>query len=289
MSQESKDITERSLNTQPHRGVTSSVSEYLALIDQNSQASRLGSGHPSRQNAIFKDIKVWGSNSESKSEYLETVMNILLLPLALIHKAFSHKKPVDKMILHGIDGFVAEGEMLLALGRPGSGCTTLFKTLAGFTGTFRDWSGNVNYFGVDVEAVKGGFRGDLVYNAEGISIPIIHCRYLELTRCTQEDVHFPTLKVLSTLGFAVQTKTSTAGIDYSAGLHRVNSITEKILQVFGLEATKTTLVGNEFIQGISSGERKRVSLAEIVSLPLRLILLTDIFPALDKRESQSVG
>jgi len=38
------------------------------------------------------------------------------------------------------------------------------------------------------------------------------------------------------------------------------------MQIFGLEATKTTLVGNEFIQGISSGERKRVSLAETVSL-----------------------
>lgn len=72
------------------------------------------------------------------------------------------------MILHGIDGFVVEGEMLLALGRPGSGCTTLFKTLAGFTGTFHGCSGDVSYFGVDVEEAKMGFRGDLVYNAEGI-------------------------------------------------------------------------------------------------------------------------
>lgn len=75
------------------------------------------------------------------------------------------------MILHGITGFVAEGEMLLALGRPGSGCTTLFKTLAGFTTTFRGWSGEVNYFGVSVEEFKKGFRGDLVYNSEGISLP----------------------------------------------------------------------------------------------------------------------
>jgi len=83
---------------------------------------------------------------------------------------------------------------------------------------------------------------------------------------TSGDIHFPTLKVLSTLGFAVQTKTSTKGIKHSAGLRKINSITEKLMQIFGLEATKTTLVGNEFIQGISSGERKRVSLAETVSL-----------------------
>ena len=37
------------------------------------------------------------------------------------------------------------------------------------------------------------------------------------------------------------------------------------MQIFGLEATKNTLIGNEFIQGVSSGERKRVSLAETVN------------------------
>lgn len=168
MSQVSDTFTEPSLDTQPHQDVSSSVNEYLSLINHNSQTSRLGSDHPSHRNAVFKDIKVWGSNSESESEFLETVTNIFLLPLTLIHKAFSQKKPVDKMILHGINGFVNEGEMLLALGRPGSGCTTLFKTLAGFTGTFHGWSGEANYFGVNIEEVKKGFRGDLVYNSEGI-------------------------------------------------------------------------------------------------------------------------
>jgi len=39
------------------------------------------------------------------------------------------------------------------------------------------------------------------------------------------------------------------------------------LKVFGLETTKTTMVGNEFIQGVSGGERKRVSIAEIAVGP----------------------
>lgn len=34
-------------------------------------------------------------------------------------------------ILDSIDGVIQQGEMLLVLGRPGSGCTTLLKSLAG--------------------------------------------------------------------------------------------------------------------------------------------------------------
>jgi len=168
MSPDSETSSEPSLNTKPHQDVSSSVNEYLALVNHNSQASRLGSNQPSHRNAVFKDINVWGSNSESEYEFLETVTNIFLLPLTLIHKAFSNKKPVDKIILHGISGLVMEGEMLLALGRPGSGSTTLFKTLAGFTGTFHGWSGELSYFGVNIEEVEKEFRGDLVYNSEGI-------------------------------------------------------------------------------------------------------------------------
>ncbi|KAL2060519.1 hypothetical protein VTL71DRAFT_9160 [Oculimacula yallundae] len=270
MSQDAKDTTEPSFETQPHRGITSSVREYLALVDQSSQAFRLGSGNPSHRYAIFKDIKVWGSDSESESEYLETITNIFLQPFALIYKAISHKKPVDKMILYGIDGFVAEGEMLLALGRPGSGCTTLFKTLAGHTDTFNGWSGDVSYFGVDVEEAKLGLRGDLVYNAEA-------------------DVHFPTLNVLSTLEFAVQAKTSTKGIRHPAGLHKVESFTEKLLQIFGLEATRYTLVGNDLIRGVSSGERKRVSLAEILSTNARITLWDNSTQGLDATNSLRFG
>lgn len=39
-------------------------------------------------------------------------------------------------ILHGFDGLIRPGEMLLVLGRPGSGCSTLLKGLAGETQGF---------------------------------------------------------------------------------------------------------------------------------------------------------
>lgn len=39
-------------------------------------------------------------------------------------------------ILQGLDGLLHPGEMLLVLGRPGSGCSTFLKTLAGDTRGF---------------------------------------------------------------------------------------------------------------------------------------------------------
>jgi ABC-type glutathione transport system ATPase component len=170
MDKDSEKSAEPILDAKPHQDpVSSAVNEYLGLVNHSTQSSQLGFDQLNDRNAIFKDIKVWGGNSESK--FLETVTNIFLLPVTLIQKVFSHKKPVEKMILHEIDGFVPEGEMLLVLGRPGSGCTTLLKTLSGFTETFHGLSGEVAYFGLPIAEVKKRYRGDLVYNAEGLFLP----------------------------------------------------------------------------------------------------------------------
>lgn len=46
------------------------------------------------------------------------------------------RKQQRVQILHGLDGVVRPGEMLLVLGRPGSGCSTFLKTLSGQTQGF---------------------------------------------------------------------------------------------------------------------------------------------------------
>lgn len=52
-------------------------------------------------------------------------------------------------ILQDFDGLVMPGEMLLVLGRPGSGCSTLLKTLAGDTHGFRiNDERSINYQGM---------------------------------------------------------------------------------------------------------------------------------------------
>lgn len=247
---------------------SNAVDEYLQLVDGDHQSTRLGHDTFTSKTAVFKDVKVWGSDSEL--EHLQTLASIVEVPMKLMRKLFSRKKHARKTILHGIDGYVQEGETLLLLGRPGSGCTTLLKALSGSTETFQGWSGDIAYFGFPVNTVRKDYRGDLVYNAE-------------------VDVHFPYLTVLRTLGFAVKTKTTVENNKRSQRAQKVNNVTEALLKVFGLEATKDTFVGNEFVQGVSGGERKRVSLSEVMSTNAKVSLWDNSTQGLDSTTAVRFG
>ena len=87
-----------------------------------------------------------------------------------------------------------------------------------------------------------------------------------LTDPTLDDLHFPTLTVNRTMKFALRNKVPSKRPE---GLRdRKDYVFEKrdqILDSLGIGHTKKTLVGNEFIRGVSGGERKRVSLAEVMA------------------------
>jgi ATP-binding cassette subfamily G (WHITE) protein 2 (SNQ2) len=136
------------------------MQEYLDLVNYHEPEASRGAA------AVFQDIKVWGGGTGLA--YQESILSLFFTPLRLLLALFSQKSPTKNLILNGIDGVVKEGEMLLVLGRPGSGCTTLLKTLAGLAASFSDWSGAITYYGVPIDAIKRKFRGEVVYNAEGM-------------------------------------------------------------------------------------------------------------------------
>ncbi len=53
----------------------------------------------------------------------------------------------SRVLLSNFYGTVGAGEMLLVIGRPGSGCTTFLKTLANMRGEYKETSGKVTYGG----------------------------------------------------------------------------------------------------------------------------------------------
>ena len=148
-------------------------------------------------------------------------------------------------ILDGFKGVARPGEMVLVLGRPGSGCTTFLRTITnqriGYTGI----EGDVTYGPFDAKTFEKYYRGEAVYNQE-------------------DDVHQPTLTVGQTLGFALDVKTPgkrPAGMSKKDFKDKVIAL---LLKMFNIEHTKNTMVGNAFVRGISGGERKRVSIAEMM-------------------------
>lgn len=88
----------------------------------------------------------------------------------------------------------------------------------------------------------------------------------------EDDVHFPTLTVNRTLKFALRTKVPNERPEHMEKQEYLQDKRDSILNALGIPHTKKTKVGNEFIRGVSGGERKRVSLAEVLAGQVRLPL-----------------
>ncbi|GME45602.1 atp-binding cassette multidrug transporter [Neofusicoccum parvum] len=89
------------------------------------------------------------------------------------------------------------------------------------------------------------FRGAAVYNGE-------------------IDHHFPYLTVAQTLRFAASTKTPRRRVYGITRAEYIEKTTEILGAAFGLRHTFNTRVGNDFVRGVSGGERRRVSIVEML-------------------------
>lgn len=88
----------------------------------------------SRQNAIgvaYQNLNVYGFGAQT--DYQKTFANYPLACLSVIVAAICRRQKLKIDILRDFEGLVGSGEMLLVLGRPGSGCSTLLKALSGQT------------------------------------------------------------------------------------------------------------------------------------------------------------
>lgn len=91
----------------------------------------------------------------------------------------------------------------------------------------------------------------------------MHTRYRgEATYTAEVDVHFPQLTVWQTLSFAAEAR---APRKLPFGISRkvyASHLAKVIMATFGISHTNNTRVGNDFVRGVSGGERKRVTIAE---------------------------
>lgn len=80
-------------------------------------------------------------------------------------------------------------------------------------------------------------KGELVYNSE-------------------VDKHFPHLTVRQTLEFAATMRTPRNRVLGLSREDRVKQVTAVAMTICGLTQTQNTKVGNDFVRGVSGGERK---------------------------------
>ena len=95
------------------------VEKVLSSADDPSWKSR-------RTSLVLKNVDITGGNYAEEEQ--ETILSIFLWPFR-IRRLWQKRNP--RRILRNIDCFTQPGNMLLVLGRPGSGCSSLLKTIGG--------------------------------------------------------------------------------------------------------------------------------------------------------------
>lgn len=222
------------------------------------------SGKPlGRLGVCFKNVTTWAARNDhldkkTFGDALWRTMTFQDIYEWTIKRWVQPMKMEDgRPLIRDFSGVVRSGEILLyvfdfpplivvdlyanlfsrVLGRPGAGCSTLLKTLANHHSSYLGVTGSIDYSGLSPEEVSKHYGGEVAY------IP-------------EEDVHHPTLTVRQTIEFALESKTPKKFRD------RIPEMRDIYGRVFGISHVMDTLVGNEYIRGISGGERKRISIIE---------------------------
>jgi ATP-binding cassette subfamily G (WHITE) protein 2 (SNQ2) len=156
------------------------------------------------------------------------------------------KKDPLKTIIDNSHGCVKPGECILVLGRPGAGCTTLLKMLANRRNGYAEVTGDVHWGSMDHKEAQQ-FRGQIVMN-------------------TEDEIFFPTLTVGETIDFATRMKVP---FHLPSNNHTPEEFQQAsrdfLLRSMGISHTHDTKVGDEYVRGVSGGERKRVSIIETMA------------------------
>ncbi|KAK7210850.1 hypothetical protein V2G26_018028 [Clonostachys chloroleuca] len=220
-----------------------------SLLESNGAAKR------SKFPIVFENLSVIGSGN--KAEVAPTAISPFQSAFTILNPQ-SYKKSAkpERTLLSSWNGVINPGEMLLVIGKPGSGCTTFLKTLAGLRGEFHDTRGSLTYGGKSIDSSA----------ADSVRV----------TFCAEEDDHFPTLLVEETLRFAVDSSWP-RNASKSAKHDSVRSLAD----LHGLGHVLRTRVGNASVRGVSGGERRRVSLAEALATHADVMCLDNPTNGLD--------
>ncbi|KAJ7269337.1 ABC-2 type transporter-domain-containing protein [Mycena haematopus] len=264
----SRQLTQRSQENLPSGATTRAASDVEKASTEEPPfdlREYLTSSNDAQQQAGIKHVGVTWDDLEVKVAggldsklYVGTFggacLNFFLaIPLYIWSQIFAplltKTEGLSRTILHKQSGMLKSGEMCLVLGCPGSGCTTFLKAIANERDTFGQVLGDVLYQGIDAQTMRKYYKGEVVFNQEGglwflIDQVIQTGNSIDIA---QED-SWPNgrLPGVSRKEFDAQ-------------------VQDMLLRMLNIVHTKQTLVGDEFVRGVSGGERKRVSIAEMMT------------------------
>ncbi len=229
-------------------------------------------------------VPVTSSSNKIKTVYNSSIIYKLVKLFKRVgnsNAAENGSGPTSKVILDRISLLLKPGRMYLLLGPPSSGKTSLLKAIAGRLST-KDGEkkkGRVTYNGRSFED-KNNFHIENVI------------AYID-----QLDRHAPRLTVDETFEFAFQCKNGGSHVqmaDFSGNDETVkfakivakHADEERLmvnlnLQSLGLDTVRDTFVGDDEIRGVSGGQRRRVTVGEMMLGATPVFLGDEISNGLD--------
>ncbi|MER6007840.1 branched-chain amino acid ABC transporter permease/ATP-binding protein [Nonomuraea angiospora] len=168
----------------------------------------------------------------------------------------------------GLDLTVGRGEILGLIGPNGAGKTSTFELISGFA---RPDSGSVRFDGRDVTGLPPHRRAEL-----------------GLIRSFQDAQLFPTMSTVEVITLALerQLRTNTAasilGIDLT--VRKRHAVADEVIDYFGLTPYRESRIIE-----LSTGCRRFVELAALISMQPRLLLLDEPSSGIAQRECEALG
>ncbi|EPS45803.1 hypothetical protein H072_167 [Dactylellina haptotyla CBS 200.50] len=223
----------------------------------------------SRRRTSREDVSTGKERMESGPSNDITKLDVVLndYMLGLRKKSFYGRTTLDIEILKGVTAKFEAGTLNVIMGPSGSGKSSLLNSMAqrlhnSLTTRYRQ-------------------SGEMLFNGSKVSDNVVKslCSYVT----QDDDALLPSLTVRETLHFA-------AGLRLPKWMSKKEKKrrAEDILLKMGLKDCADTVVGSEFVKGISGGEKRRVSIAVQVLTEPRVLLLDEPTSGLDAFTASSI-
>nr|XP_023885614.1 pleiotropic drug resistance protein 3-like isoform X1 [Quercus suber]POE69405.1 pleiotropic drug resistance protein 3 [Quercus suber] len=218
---------------------------------------------------------------------LPTLWNTLKSTISGLAKLPGSKTQQAKIsIIKDVSGIIKPGRMTLLLGPPACGKTTLLLALSGKLSHSLKVSGEISYNGYLLEEF----------------VPQKTAAYV-----SQHDLHIPEMTVRETLDFSACCQGVGSRVDiikevtqrekqeeiipdpdvdaYMKAISvkglKTSLQTDYILKILGIDICADTLVGDHVRRGISGGQKKRLTIGEMIVGPTKALFMDEISNGLD--------
>ncbi|XLT07586.1 hypothetical protein HN51_053379 [Arachis hypogaea] len=252
-----------------------------ASLEKLPTYNRLRKGLLATSRGVANEIDITELGFQDRQKLLDRLIKSVL---TFLHIMSSKKKQVT--IFKDVSGIIKPRRMTLLLGPPSSGKTTLLLALSGKLDPSLKVSGRVSYNGHEMNEF----------------VPQRTAAYI-----SQHDVHIGEMTVRETLTFSARCQGVGSRYDLLSELSRrekeakikpdsdidvymkattiggqeASLVTDYVLKILGLDICANTMVGNEMLRGISGGQRKRVTIGEMLVGPANALFMDEISTGLD--------